>query len=140
MTFMPWNDELELGIDLVDSQHRWLVDATNKLYDEINKAEPDRDAVGEILMGLVEYAINHFIMEEDMFQRYAYPQRAEHKQEHDAFNVKAHQLLEQHESGESVAVEVMDFLKNWLKHHIMEVDKAYVPFLQEKSMKDKNVA
>lgn len=134
MIFMPWSDEFVTGIGNVDSQHRWLVDATNKLHDEITKIDSDQTAVKDVLMGLVEYAINHFVMEEELFQRFAYPGSVEHKKEHDAFNAKAHQLLQQCESGQAVAEETLEFLKNWLKHYILEVDKAYVPFLKEKNV------
>lgn len=34
------------------------------------------------------------------------------------------------EAGEEVALEAMEFLKNWLLHHILEEDRAYVPFFQ----------
>lgn len=134
MTFMPWSDQLVLGIDSVDTQHHWLVDATNKLHDELSKDEFDQAVIGEILSGLVEYAMNHFIMEEELFQRFEYPETAEHKQEHDAFNAKATQLLAQHEAGKVVAMETMEFLKEWLRHHILEIDKAYVPFLKDKDV------
>lgn len=130
--FMPWSDELLLGIDRIDDQHHWLVDTTNRLHDEISNDSPRRDVIGEILYSLVEYAINHFIMEEELFQRYEYPQTAEHKAEHDNFNAKIHSLLEQFEAGETVNTEVMEFLKNWLLHHIMENDKAYAPYLKQK--------
>ncbi|MDH5327594.1 MAG: bacteriohemerythrin [Gammaproteobacteria bacterium] len=131
MTFMPWNDEFILEINEVDTQHHWLVDATNKLHDEISKDQPDNGVVGDILAGLVEYAMNHFIMEEEMFQRFSYPETAEHKQEHDAFNVKAMQLLDHYEQGQVVAQEALEFLKNWLRHHILEIDKAYVPHMKQ---------
>ncbi|MCL2591393.1 MAG: hypothetical protein FWD67_11125 [Betaproteobacteria bacterium] len=35
MPFMPWSDEFVLGIDSIDKQHRWLVETTNRLYDEL---------------------------------------------------------------------------------------------------------
>ena len=32
----------------------------------------------------------------------------------------------------TVTMELMDFLTDWLKSHIMKTDMAYVPFLKEK--------
>ena len=37
MAFMPWSNELSTGILSIDEQHKWLVNATNQLHDEINK-------------------------------------------------------------------------------------------------------
>lgn len=131
MSFMPWTDALEMGIETIDNQHRWLVDATNRLYCEITRAEPDRAVLGEILEGLVDYTMNHFVLEEELFQRFGYPETVAHKAEHDAFTATAMNLLMQFESGESVGPPVLDFLKEWLLHHILKVDRAYVPFLKE---------
>lgn len=132
MVFMPWTDEFIIGIDKVDDQHRWLVDATNRLYGEATKEEPDREQVGIILLGLVDYAVTHFSVEEKLFKHHGYPESRKHKIEHDIFIVKANQLLEKHDAGIKVTNEALEFLKNWLQHHILINDKAYVPFLTEK--------
>lgn len=130
MTFMPWTEALQLGIDTIDQQHRWLVDATNRLHDEISKPEPDRFVLGDILEGLVDYTMNHFVLEEDIFLRLGYPETPAHKAEHDAFTANAMNLLLQFEDGESVGTSVLEALKEWLQHHILKVDRAYVPFLK----------
>lgn len=132
MTFMPWSDDFVIGIGEIDDQHRWLVDTTNRLYDEISKENPDSGEIGEILYGLVEYAINHFIVEEDLFKRYEYPQSDSHTDEHNSFNAKAVELLQDYENGKEVGEQTLEFLKNWLKHHILVNDKAYVPYLKDK--------
>ena len=130
MAFMPWSDKFVTGLDQIDEQHHWLVDQTNRLYDEINRAEPDREVVHHILEGLVSYTFDHFVTEEDLFIRYDYPQTKEHKEEHDAFAKLAVDLLQRHEEGGDVGHETMDLLKEWLNHHILVVDMAYVPFLK----------
>jgi len=33
-----------------------------------------------------------------------------------------------------ITLEVMNFLKDWLSHHILSVDKKYAPFLNEKGI------
>ena len=134
MSFMPWSDELAFGIESIDNQHRWLVDATNRLHSEVSKAEPDRAVLGEILEGLVDYTMNHFVLEEELFQRFGYVENDAHKAEHDAFTAQAMNLLLEFEKGASVGPAVLDFLKDWLLHHIMKVDRAYVPFLKEKGV------
>ncbi|MDR1854279.1 MAG: bacteriohemerythrin [Azoarcus sp.] len=131
---MPWSDAFVLGIDSIDKQHRWLVDATNRLYDEIESRNPDREVVKGILEGLVDYTVNHFIVEEDLFNRLGYPEEKEHRARHDEFARHALELLLKFEKGESVSDEMLSFLQSWLIKHIMKEDKAYVPFLQEKGI------
>jgi hemerythrin len=40
---MEWSPNLELGLEEIDRQHRWLVEATNALYDELQKGDPKRE-------------------------------------------------------------------------------------------------
>lgn len=134
MPFFPWSDEFVLGIGKIDAQHRWLVDTTNQLYDELTKPNPDRGVVGEILEGLMDYTMNHFIVEEELFQRHGYPESAEHKAEHDRFTGKVMGLLERFEEGADINDDVLTLVKKWLTHHILSVDKAYAPFLTGKGV------
>ena len=46
------------------------------------------------------------------------------------FTAKVMQLLLQYEKGENVGMDTMELLKSWLQHHILKVDRAYVPFLK----------
>jgi hemerythrin len=135
MPFMLWSDAFVLGIDSIDSQHRWLVDATNRLYDEIETRNPDREVLKEILEGLVDYTVNHFIVEEDLFNRLGYPEEKGHCARHNEFARHALELLLKFEKGESVSDEMLGFLQKWLVNHILKDDKAYVPFLKEKGVK-----
>ena len=130
MTFMPWSSALMLGIPSIDAQHQTLVQLINTLYDELSNPIPERGIIGEVLEGLVDYTHNHFIEEEVMFQRYGYAQTAAHTAEHAQFTSKAMDWLLRFEDGEEVDLEAMDFLKDWLLHHILEEDRAYVPFLK----------
>ena len=58
MTFMPWTSELELGIEEIDNQHKELVRLANVLHDEISGPAPQREAIGAVLEGLVDYTHN----------------------------------------------------------------------------------
>jgi hemerythrin len=135
MSLMPWSDSMSLGIESIDNQHRWLVGAVNTLHDELSGSEPPRrEVVGKILEGLVDYSVNHFILEEELFQRFGYPETIAHKAEHDGFSAKAMELLFRFEDGDTVSLETLEFVKDWLMHHILKVDKAYAPFLRSKGV------
>ncbi len=129
MTFMPWSKALSVGMPAIDEQHHWLVDTMNRLHSELASREPDRAEVAQVLEGLMDYTVNHFVAEEVLFERYSYPQAQAHKALHDQFTRKVMQLLTEHEAGKSLGGEVVALLKEWLVQHIMGTDKAYVPFL-----------
>ena len=130
MPFMPWTAELELGQPEIDDQHRQLVALTNALHDELSAASPRRSDVGEILEGLVDYTHNHFIVEEVLFQQHNYPETPAHQAQHNRFTGTAMDLLMRFEDGEEVSIEALEFLKDWLVHHICKVDRAYLPFFR----------
>ena len=132
MTFMPWRDDFSVGLDEVDVQHQWLFDATNRLHSEMNQPSPNRAVIGTILEGLMDYTVNHFVMEEELFERYGYPQAQAHKALHDKFTASILSMLTGFENGVPIENELLEMLKDWLVEHIMKTDTAYVPFLKEK--------
>lgn len=131
MIFMPWQDEFSVGIALIDEQHRWLVDITNSLHQEMNSPALDRVLVSDILDGLMNYTVNHFIVEEELFQRHGYPERVAHKAMHDHLTKVVLGILTDFERGMEVQEAVLELLKNWLTHHILREDRAYIPFFQQ---------
>ena len=130
MTFIPWTAALKLGVPIIDEQHRVLVDLINALHAAISDAAGARDAIADILEGLLDYTHNHFIVEEVLFQKHGYPDADKHLSEHSGFTGKMMNWLTRFEDGEDVNLEVLDFLKDWLVHHICEEDRAYLPFLR----------
>lgn len=134
MAWMEWSDALALGLDGVDAQHRWLVEATNQLHEALADPATGREAVGRTLDGLMDYTMNHFIMEEDLFLRHGYPERERHTALHDQFTAAVMSVINRFEDGEEVGAEVLTLLKDWLVQHIQHVDRAYAPFFRERGI------
>lgn len=126
MLFMPWSEQLEVGIAEIDQQHRWLVDTTNTLHRLLSSQEACADQLGDILEQLMDYTMNHFIVEEELFQRLGYPESAAHKAQHNLFCERVMGLLTRHDMGETVGLDALTLLKDWLTNHIIKVDKKYV--------------
>ena len=133
MAFMPWNDELALGIGKIDEQHRGLVDQINALGEAAASAAPDRKAIGDLLDSLVDTTMNHFIVEEELLKRHGYPQISTHQDEQNSLTGKIMDLLDKFQAGSSVVgKDTLSQLKDRLTHHIRVVDKSCVPFLKSK--------
>ena len=126
MLFMPWSEQLEVGIAEIDEQHRWLVDTTNSLHALLSTGDAQAAELGAILEQLMDYTMNHFIVEEEIFDRLGYPESDAHKAQHNIFCEKVMDLLTRHDMGETVGVEALNLLKSWLTNHIVKVDKQYV--------------
>jgi hemerythrin-like metal-binding protein len=130
-----WNDTYNTGIATIDTQHKKLVDILNRLYAAMEKGQA-RDVLGKLLDELVQYTVVHFSTEEGFFARYGYLETISHKKEHENFKAKALALQKDFASGKTtISAQVGAFLKDWLSHHILQIDKKYAPFLVSKGVK-----
>jgi len=132
MPFMEWNDKLLTGVKECDEQHKKLVNLINELYEAMKQGK-GKEIIDKILNELASYADYHFSTEEKLMTKYGYPELSIHKKEHESFKKKVKEFVERKAKGEvTLSVEIMNFLKDWLFHHIMETDKKYGPFLSQK--------
>lgn len=133
-TLLEWTDDLSVGIEEIDEQHRELVRLLNQLHTAIWEKH-GTDACIEILDKLVEYTRVHFAVEESLMRILGYPDYAPHRHEHENLISQVVELQRKLKSGEAnVSFELMHFLKNWLTHHIMGTDKAYAPYFLSKGV------
>ena len=135
MAFISWNETLSVGIPSLDAQHRALIALINALHDAMSRGEGAR-VLGAPFRQVLSYAGTHFAAEEKLFSRHAYPSAPAHQKEHAALTEKALQLKAEFESGKpATVIATMEFLRDWLNHHIKSVDKQYGPFLAGKGEK-----
>ncbi len=134
---MPWGPKLATGIDQIDTQHKELVRLVNLLHAAMRQQKGAQE-VGRVLDELANYTVFHFGFEEKLFDRYKYPDTENHKKFHRDLVAKVVAFQKDFSAGKaSVTMELMDFLKNWLRGHIMGTDMAYTPFVKEHMAMDK---
>ena len=134
MALITWSDALSVNIKEIDKQHQCLVELVNRLHDSM-KAGQGNSVIGPILSDLLQYTSFHFATEEKYFKKYAYPEYLRHKMEHDDLTQKAKTLNESYLDGKlTITIEVMNFLRDWLKSHILGSDKKYSSFLCSKGL------
>jgi hemerythrin len=134
MAIAVWNSRFETGIGVIDTQHKALFAAVNKLADSF-KAGTAKTQVKESLDFLVKYTVDHFGTEEKLMRDMGYPKLTSHVAEHVQLVEKAKDLQARLAEGKPMTLEVSIFLANWLKHHINEVDMGYVEFKRERDRK-----
>lgn len=134
MAIAVWNSRFETGITIIDSQHKALFDAVNKLADSF-KDGTSKTAVKDSMDFLVKYTVEHFQTEEKVMKDMGYPKLTSHMAEHAQLVAKAGELQGKIAEGKPVTMEVSKFLAEWLKHHINEVDMGYVEFKRAQDRK-----
>ncbi|HRY05877.1 MAG TPA: bacteriohemerythrin [Hyphomicrobiaceae bacterium] len=129
MVLLEWSEEFSVGIDLIDKQHKILIRAINLLAMAV-EYNSSRELMGEIFVTLRDYTDTHFSYEEELFDRFSYPETEKHKAEHRSLLSQVVSLEQRWKSGDAeVGPEVLKFLVTWLRNHIMGSDKRYSDFL-----------
>jgi len=120
-----WNEKYSVGIQVVDVQHKELFKLLNKLLEAMKQGYAS-NVTNEIIMELEKYAVLHFQKEEFFFHRFSFSGTEEHIREHQHFIQKVTSLKADLKSGKIIiSFELLNFLKDWIDHHILIVDKQY---------------
>ena len=130
LDYMPWGTKLQLGVDVIDGQHKRLVGIINKLHKAMKEGK-DIKALTGIMKELLEYTAEHFSAEEKFQKQAAYPDLENHIAIHKNLVGQVQDYYGKIASGDMlISKDLMDFLKDWLSNHILVTDKKYVPFMK----------
>lgn len=132
---ITWNDEMSVKVAEIDKQHQVLIKLINDLHEAMRVGQA-KAVMGKLLEELVNYTVTHFAYEEKLFEKYNYPQKTTHQNEHIKLLNKVNEFKAEFDSGsKNLSLEMMNFLKDWLLNHIQKTDKQYSAFFNEKGIK-----
>lgn len=123
MAHLTWSDDLNTGIDVIDGQHRRIVEYINHLHDA--RMAGDRDGIGEVINELIDYTLSHFSFEEELMEDAGYPFSRPHKRVHEVFAKRVAEFQLRYKAGEDISAELHSLLTRWLVGHIKNDDAAY---------------
>lgn len=131
MKNFEWSSEFISGIDVIDFQHKILVERINEMINSINKNESQENLMF-LFVFLEDYMIYHFSTEEQFFNSFNYLDKEKHLREHHEFNEKMIQFKKECQEGLSYIDEkIIVFLLNWLKEHLLGTDKKFTEYLKQ---------
>ncbi len=125
MAILNWNKQLALGIESVDKQHQHLIDLINQM-DEAVAIGGEHDAIMCIINDLVDYTVYHFQHEEMLMSAAQFNPTlfAFHVAEHQQFIDKMLKVKQEAQANiSSISKGLIEYLVNWLNHHILNTDK-----------------
>jgi hemerythrin-like metal-binding protein len=133
MKHAEWTDEFSIGHELIDSQHKRLLDLVNDVADAVEGAY-DQEATGVALRRLCDYTVDHFATEEDLMDMDAYAYYDQHMSEHMECTTKALEFLQAYTSGEQVDMRAfVQFVSKWICEHILGTDQKLGDFLRQRA-------
>jgi len=133
MEKITWNDSFNIQVEVIDEQHRRLVELMNRLIAFQEEETTDKD-VAEVLGAMTNYLGYHFDTEEQLMIDHGYPEIESHREEHQAFVTQtAYFIATYREGGASLKKDILLFLKEWLVEHIVKTDGAFGDYLKDSS-------
>jgi hemerythrin len=127
--FFKWKDEYNTGITGIDEQHQMLAVYISDLYASISKSEMN-EASRKIIAKLLEYTENHFWFEEQLMKSSGFPDYSNHVATHKKFIEQLSTFKSNSDKKLPITFQLVQFLKEWLKNHIMGDDKEYIPYVK----------
>lgn len=119
-------DEYLIGIPEIDAEHRRLFEIAEEAY-QLQQQDflvDKYDQIKVILGSLREYTVMHFEHEEAYLESINYKNMFMQKVQHDNFRKKVEEIdIDSIDENEDALIqEILNFLTDWLVHHILETD------------------
>ena len=128
---LEWNDRFSVGNVSLDNDHKRLFQLFNDLSSAM-RAGKTKGVIASILDSLIDYTAVHFKREEEMQAAGGFPDLAAHKKLHEKFVATALEVREKFKGAQTntLAIETLAFVKQWLIDHIQKSDMAYAPYVK----------
>lgn len=124
-------EELKIGVQEVDDQHRSLYAQINRLHDAMRSHQLEQ--VAETLEFMARYASEHFAAEERLMIEAGYPGFPDHLARHGQFKTDLKRWRERFAregATASLVVDLSSWFTAWLRDHIRHVDAKMAAFLR----------
>ncbi len=128
--FFVWDDAYNTGIEVIDTQHRRIVDYINDLHHAIST--DNKEGVGKVLESLINYTISHFSFEESLMEEHGYQLVEEHRKVHKVFTDRIMRYQLDWSKGKDVSRKLLSDLRIWLISHIQQEDQDYARVISKK--------
>jgi hemerythrin-like metal-binding protein len=129
VSIVRWTEAMSVGDQHIDEQHMILMDTINQLATA--ESQNDRPVVAMIIDELVSYASFHFDYEEQLIAEAGYPDLEKHKRIHQGFSQWIAEVRDDfiHRRRTQVGERILQYLRDWLRNHILHEDQLYRPYL-----------
>jgi len=127
MLYITWGEKNNMGIQIIDEQHRGIVSTINSLYYFIRKGR-GMEVLKPTLNILEQYSIVHFKTEEELIAKSGYPALEKHISLHQNL-IKEMKSLSEESILSRDSEMVLRFLKEWWLSHINKEDQKYAPYV-----------
>jgi hemerythrin len=120
-----------VGNNEIDRQHKKLFELADRFHSAMASGK-GKQILQQTLTDLIDYTKQYFAAEEALMQKSSYPEYRLHKAEHDALTHKVVQFRDELAADRAVVtIDVLQFLREWLVHHIGQMNKKVGEYLRQ---------
>ncbi|MGE5547539.1 MAG: bacteriohemerythrin [Solirubrobacterales bacterium] len=131
---LNWREDYRVDILRIDNQHRRLFEQANAILDAVDGGRSSEETVS-LFDAMAEYARYHFGEEEAMMARHSYPEIEPHRTMHARLMERLEAFRNALADGVMAQKQVVaDFLQTWLIDHILNEDRTYAPYMNERGV------
>jgi len=131
---VTWNEQLSVGIDEIDNQHKQLLKIINELSESIDGPKSEA-LIGLTLMKLANFAKYHFATEEKYFLQYGYPEAEDHIKKHNDLVRDIQVFFDRFfNDSQDILAELISLLDKWLEDHLGNEDMKYAAYFRENNL------
>jgi len=138
MPGIVWDESLSVGIDLIDEQHKMLIERTNAISEAVENKR-GLEKIMQTLSFMIEYTEFHFSAEEKVMTDNDYPKFDEHHKLHEDFKSRLNLMIQDFEEEGATSVlseEITSYLTSWLVNHIKGIDTELGKILRDKGYEE----
>lgn len=133
---MEWIDDYNIGVAIIDNQHKKLAGTITKLQDSLSTDYVNRQ-MAETLKFIVSYTQHHFSAEEEFMQSINYPDLNQQIKLHQKLIADVKLTLIKIKNKEQINPgDLIKFLMNWLTKHILEEDLKIRHYIKDAKTRD----
>lgn len=131
---IAWKKELEIGNEMIDTQHRMLVLLLKKL-DLALTSKMDQKIVMGIMLEIKKFTEFHFLSEENLMSELHYPGLADHERIHSellgVLNVFIAQINRKQETPEDILSQIV----SWVTNHVVSEDLKIAEYVKNSTFR-----
>lgn len=124
---MAWKEMYLIDVPVIDRQHRTLIELYDRFHEVLDSHDDRliRETLPDVVGELRRYGRVHFSSEEQLMREVGYPGLVEQHDEHRTFLQRVAMLEEtvRHDCLSVTAMQMINFLMNWIPNHILTKDR-----------------
>lgn len=121
MRDFTWKDAYSIGNEIIDAEHRSLLELANDITAFARSGER-LERIKPVIVRLYNYAKTHFRHEEEYMRKIGYPKLAEHEALHHAIIHEMNTIMQHSGNIDALVHKFKRLMVVWVIEHIIEED------------------